>query len=139
MLFNPSLGMSSSIRELACSVSDSGKLLRIKTMRFSPSSQTVGFLPVARRGQSAAAAPPLLVLEEAVGRLAGADVDLAAAGGGGGDGDDGVEEGRGGGGSPGLLLDDGDDPVGGADRGVISVQQDRGDQTGLLSPGAVTS
>ena len=64
MLFNPSLGMSSSIRELACSVSDSGKLLRIKTMRFSPSSQTVGFLPVTRRGQSAAAAPPLQVLEE---------------------------------------------------------------------------
>ena len=65
-------------------------------MRFSPSSQTVGFLPVTRRGQSAAAVPPLLLLEEAVGLLAGADVDLALVGGGRGDGDDGVEEGRGG-------------------------------------------
>ena len=47
------------------------------------------------------------------------------AGRGGGDGDDGVEEGRGGGRGrcPGLLLDDGDDPVGSAD-GVVSVQED---------------
>ena len=60
--------------------------------------QTVGFLPGTGRGQGAAAAPPLLVLQEAVGLLAGADVDLAVVGGGGGDGDDGVEEGRGWGG-----------------------------------------
>ena len=86
----------------------------------------VGFLPVTGRGQGAAAAPSLLVLQEAVGLLAGADVDLAVVGGGGGDGDDGVEEGRGGGGGrcPGLLLDDGDDPVGGPHGAVISVQQD---------------
>ena len=58
--------------------------------------RTVVFLPVTRRGQSAAAVPPLLLMEEAVGLLAGADVDLALVGGGRGDGDDGVEEGRGG-------------------------------------------
>ena len=64
------------------------------------------------------------------------------AGRGGGDGDDGVEEGRGGGGGrcPGLLLDDGDDPVGGPHRPVLAVvQQDGGDEAGLRSPGAVTA
>ena len=103
--------------------------------------QTVGFLPGTGRGQGAAAAPPLLVLQEGVGLLGGGDVDTAVAGRGRGDGDDGVEEGRGrgGGGCPGLLLDDGDDPVGGAAGVVIPVQEDRGDQAGLLSPGAVTA
>ena len=104
--------------------------------------QTVGFLPGTGRGQGAAAAPPLLVLQEAIGLLAGADVDLAVVWGGGGDGDDGVEEGRGGGGGgcPGLLLDDGDDPVGGPHRPVLAVvQQDGGDEAGLRSPGAVTA
>lgn len=77
-----------------------------------------------------------LVQEDAAGQLWGLEADLGLGGSGGGHRDHRGEEGRGGG--PGLLLDDRDDPVVGAEGGV-PLQEDGGHEAGLLDPRPVVS
>ena len=77
-----------------------------------------------------------LVQEDAAGQLGCLEADLGLGGSSGGHRDHRGEEG--GGGGPRLLLDHRDDPVVGAEGGV-PLQEDGGDEAGLLDPGPVIS